>query len=240
MITNKYCIAIIVILILHSSCTMKIGKLLFNGKNNEIVSTQEFKDYMKIHPQPSIVLRVPKSSNEVTKSDNNNDIYNAIEKELIIGGFNVKDRSLFNEVMNKNTNLNYSDVSKSTETDLILELSYLNTEIKHVTNRILNKKGIEKTYKNYTITRVGAAIEFKIIIVNLNKLAGSYLYNYTPCSKSNNEDCDCKISYKPHSLYPFINNCKQINKKSAEYIEQDKLVLFVRDGIKNLISDITK
>ncbi len=224
------------------SCALQKGKLQYEGKKNEIIVTQSIKDFMAKKSNPSIVLRVPYVEENATTSDTNNYIYTAIEKELILAGFNVKDRGLLSEVMNKKReSINYSDIQSLTEADLILELVKINRNIRYTTNKIITKEGYEKVF-NKPITRYGASIEFKLIIVKENILAGSYLFYYTPCSKDNNSGCECAVGYKSYDVYPLINYCNQpkVVNIPYEYVDGSILEEFVRSGIRLLIEEIKK
>ncbi|MBK8806428.1 MAG: hypothetical protein IPO21_07225 [Bacteroidales bacterium] len=227
--------------LLFSSCVLKKGNLLLTEKENEIIATQSIKDYMKLFSNPSIVLKAPNSENKTTQADPNSYIYNAIEKELLIAGFDVKDRGLFNEVVGKSKEINYEEIRTLTGTDLILELVNVSTKLEFVTNKYYKADGRE-SIAPYTYKVYGAVIEFKLIIIQNNQYAGSYLFYYTPCSKIT-EDCGCKVLYKdfPSKVYPYLNPCTidmSPNRTSFEYVSQDAMVEFVRNGVKQMINEI--
>ena len=90
--------------------------------------------FLKNNKNPTIVLRVPNSISSVVSENKSmqgsSNIYNAIEKELFKAGFAVRDRALFEQVLDKNYGkdisvgkVDYSKINELTETDLILELS---------------------------------------------------------------------------------------------------------------------
>ena len=127
--------------LLFFSCVLQKGTLQYEGKKDEIIATETIKDYMAKNKNPSVVLRVPHVEENATKSDPNDYIYNAIEKELIIAGFDVKDRGLFSEVMKKkNESVNYAEINELTGTDLILELVKIDRQVEHTTNKIITKE----------------------------------------------------------------------------------------------------
>ena len=112
-------------------------------------------------------------------------MYNAIEKELLEEGFSVRDRGLFNEVMVKSTTQDYSKIKDLTNTDLILEVINIDQHIVYSTNKVnqVYKNGTEKEVlqeKDYKAR--GFSIEFKLVIVRNNEIAGSYKYQYKPCT----------------------------------------------------------
>lgn len=230
-------------LLLASSCRLQKGYVLFNSKANEIIATPMIKDYIKNHPNLAIVLKAPNSENKSTQSDPNSYIYNAIEKELLIAGFDVKDRGLFNEVVSKSKEINYVDLKKLTGTDLILELVQVTTDIEHGTNQYYRKDGTEKISKDYTFKKYGAVIEFKLTIIEKNQYAGSYTFNYTPCEKVDKNSCECEVAYKivPAKTYPYLSFCRGQNNtpnKAYEYVSQNVMEQFVRNGVKLMLAEI--
>lgn len=226
---------------LTSSCAVQTGYLQFQGKPDEIITTQKINDYLKINPNPSIVLKVPVPEIKSTQSDRNAYIYNAIEKELLIAGFEVKDRGLFNEVLNKSGEISYDGLKKLTETDLLLELVNVSTNIEYGTNKFYTKNGGQRVAdKNFT--KYGALIEFKLTIIETNERVGSYSFYLKPCSYKN-PGCECEVEYTNYNYtisnqYPRLSSCEgrdTINKE-YEYISENIMAEFVRDGVKLMIN----
>lgn len=231
--------------LLLTSCGLQKGYVLFNSKQNEIIATPMIKEYMKMHPSPAIVLKAPNSENKSTQADPNSYIYNAIEKELLLAGFDVKDRGLFNEVVSKSKEINYTELKKLSGTELILELVQVSTNIEYGTNKYYRKDGTEIIRKDYTFKKYGAVIEFKMTLIEKNQYAGSYSFNYTPCEKVDKSNCDCEVAYKilPAKIYPFLSFCRGANnsqKGAFEYVSQNTMETFVRDGVKQMIAEIKK
>lgn len=229
------------IFIFSSSCSLQKGHLNFQGKNDEIIATPKIKDYLKAHPFPSIVLKAPRTENKTTQSDPNSYIYNAIEKELLIAGFDVKDRGLFNEVVGKSTELNYKDLKELTNTELLLELVNVSTKIKHSTNKIYTTDGELKVVKQ-NFTKYGAVIEFKLTIIETNQFAGSYSFYYTPCN-NDNLGCECEVVFKNYAnvkTYPHLSFCrdKDNNEQEYEYVSENVMEKFVREGVKLMIKEM--
>lgn len=239
MIRKSFLLFLAVITLLTTSC-LKTGYLKYDGKKNEIIASQKIKEFMQKNPSPSIVLRVPKAELLSTQADPNGYIYSAIEKELMIAGFNVKDRGLFNEIVGKASGITYQELKKLTGTDLILELVRADLAVEHETNRIYSKLNEEVVFKNAKIVRNGAAIEFKITIIENNDYGGSYSFYYTPCPKSENNDCSCQIGYKGSKVYTNLNLCKDENYDGYEKIDKDILEEFVREGVKKVIAEIRR
>jgi len=228
-------------ILLISSCALQKGHLSFQGKTDEIIATPKIKDFLKLHPSPSIVLKAPNTENKSTQSDPNSYIYNAIEKELLIAGFDVKDRGLFNEVVGKSNEINYRELKELTNTELLLELVNVSTKIEYGTNKFYTKDGEEKVVKQ-NFTKYGAVIEFKLTIIETNQFAGSYSFYYTPCS-SENSGCECEIAYKNYAstrIYPHLSFCRGENNenKEYEYVSENIMEKFVRDGVKLMIKEM--
>lgn len=232
-----------ILFLLLSCSSLQMGLIRFEGKQDEIIATNKIVEFIKNNPNPSIVLRVPNTEKQATQSDPNGYIYNAIEKELVLANFNVKDRGLFNEVVNKSSGIDYTKIKEITGTELILELVRVQPNVEYSTNRVYTKTGETKIFNNHIIKRAGAAIEFKLIIVENNDYGGSYSFYYTPCSESSTPDCTSYIGYKnfPNKVYPNINKCKSNSKLAAyETVDQNIVEEFVRNGVKRMILEIKK
>jgi hypothetical protein len=240
-------ITCVIATVMLSSCGIKKGYLKFGQKPDELIATEKIKAFIKQNPHPSIVLRVPQAAGGATQSDQNSYIYTAIEKELVLAGFNLKDRGLFNQVLNSQAALDYSKITDLTGTDLILELIKVETKIPFNTNRAYTRDGTERILKNINYTRYGASIEFKLILVKNNEYGGSYAFTLTPCTEEN-DNCYCKVPYKfSKKFYPdfVINFCVQdkiqrnyIAPIAYETIPQDLFEIFVRNGVKKVVESI--
>lgn len=238
---------VIIIVVLASSCRVKRGYVKYAKKSDELIATERIKSFIKQSPSPSIVLRVPQAAESATQSDQNNYVYSAIEKELVLAGFKLKDRGLFNQVIKSQVSLDYSKITELTGTDLILELVKVDTKIPYSTNRAYTREDREQILKNINYTRYGASIEFKLTLVKNNEYGGSYSFNYTPCT-TKNENCTCKVAYtRSKRFYPdFIRNFCGIEKRKIkkgtpsvyESVPQDEFEIFVRNGVKKVIESI--
>ncbi|MBN1183432.1 MAG: fibrobacter succinogenes major paralogous domain-containing protein [Bacteroidales bacterium] len=228
------------ILLLTSCAPLQKGIVVYEGRQDEIIATERIKSFISNNPNPSIVLRVPITEKQATQSDPNSYIYNAIEKELVIAGFNVKDRGLFNEIVNSTADLDYTRLKELTGTELILELVRIDLNVEHKTNKIYDKKGEVRLSEDYLIIKIGAAIEFKLIIVDGNDYGGSYSFYLTPCTDINSNNCNCFVGYKnyPKKVYPYVDMCNEVKKGAFEYIDQDVMEDFVRQGVKLMVHEI--
>ncbi len=234
---NLKILSCLLIIVIYSSCTLKKGYLKILGKQDNVIASDSIKKFMKSKERPSIVLRVPNDAARATESENNNSAYSAIERELMAYNFNVKDRGLFNAVIGGAGSLNYEQLSKLTDVDLILEVVTLDNKVPINTNRVYDVDGYPITTE-YNFKRYGATIELKLILVKSNDFAGSFLFNYTPCKEKNN-DCNCVVGYKGKKVYPEINFCggdKTI--KSYEVVPVNVLEDLARSGVRQMMLEI--
>jgi hypothetical protein len=238
---NKPLLAIFCLLVC-TSCNLQKGYIQFNEQNkDEIISSNAIKEHLKEHPNASIVLKAPDVGNRVTESEDNSYIYNAIEKELLLGGFDVKDRGLFNEVINKSKEINYSEIKRITGTDLILELVQIDVDRIYKTNTFFDVKGNEIVEPGVNFKKRGVVVEFKITIIEGNVYGGSYLFYYTPC-KEKTSDCACEVVYKPMPQTVYLNRsfCNNPDVKTNGYkiVPKDQATNFIRDVVKKMIKEI--
>jgi hypothetical protein len=176
-------------LLLSAGCGSYSNLIKYPKLPDDVYANTHLKEYLKNNKSPKIVLRVPNSNDKATSNtintQNNNVLYNAIEKEFLKEGFNVRDRGLFNEIIDKSKSADYSKLGEETDTDLILEVININTAVLYTTNKITmvnNSDGTERgMLNNINYKKNGATIEFRLIMVKNNEIAGNYKYNYTPC-----------------------------------------------------------
>lgn len=203
----------------------------FSQKENDIFTNQNLKDFLATHKSPKVVLRVPLSSGNVTEKDENSYLYNAIENELLSSGFVVRDRQLFNQIIENNeNNLDYEVLKQKSDTELIIELSQLKHDILYETNKFLDGKGNEKIESYTTHKKYGAMVEYKVIIVENNQYAGVYRFNYTPCTEP------CMVSF------PLNDAHKRRKEKPVayEYVEKDEMEEFIRYATKQLVVEMRR
>ncbi|MDI1356057.1 MAG: hypothetical protein PSX36_14150 [bacterium] len=239
MTTRIKILTCLLITIIYTSCKLQKGHLKILGKQDDIIATDSIKKFMKTKERPSIVLRVPNDAARATESENNNSAYSAIERELMAYNFNVKDRGLFNAVIGGAGSLNYEQLSKLTDVDLILEVVYINDRVPINTNRVFDVDGYPIA-SEHNFTRYGATIELKLILVKSNDFAGGFLFNYTPCKEKNN-DCHCKVGYKGKKVYSDIeiNFCGGDNKiKTYEFVPINELEALARRGVQQMMLEI--
>jgi hypothetical protein len=167
--------------------TNSLYTVFFSPNEADIFTKENFREYMKSTKQPTIVVRVPtkdesnlNSEDKLSKVEySQSDIYNTIEKELSRANFVVRDRKLFEKVLDQNIG-EYAKIREATETELILELvSFVAEEYK--TNKYKDKNGIERVASDREFTNTGYRVEFKLIKVLENDVVGSYTFHYAPC-----------------------------------------------------------
>lgn len=219
---------IAVILLLSTGCGSYTSLIKYQKLPDDVYANNDLKEYLKNNKNPKIVLRVPNTNDKATSNtvvnQNNNVLYNAIEKELLKEGFNVRDRGLFNEIMDKSKSADYSKLGDETDTDLILEVVNINTEIAYSTNKItlVNNNGKGPDNSNVGLIdykKNGASVEFRLIMVKNNEIAGNYKYNYTPCVNGcpltdwtynkHTRSLELKETVTVNLLEQFITRCTQ-------------------------------
>ncbi|WOC51288.1 hypothetical protein BPO_0641 [Bergeyella porcorum] len=149
---------------------------------DEINTTKALKSFLIKNKSPKVVLRVNNSRNKLTENENVEALYSIIEKELMANGFDVRDRQLFNQIVeNKDNTINYENLYKKTDTDLIIELMEMSTNVPYSTNIYKDQGTGELKTTTFPYKTQGRSIEFKVIIIKTNQFAGSYKFNFTPC-----------------------------------------------------------
>ncbi|QKZ12088.1 hypothetical protein [Spirosoma sp. KUDC1026] len=169
-------------------------------------------------------------------------LYNSIEKQLFKEGFSVRDRGLFNEVLDDNQSVDYSKITSLTNTDLILELVRIDNSVGYTTNVcLIDSNDEEKLVRDYRTT--GASVEFKLVHVKTNEIVGSYKIHYTPCLAG------CRGIYSKGSpkgiftSYPWlkpgeIKQLQKLNRKPQETLDQDELEAFITDATHQLVKSM--
>lgn len=170
-------------------------------------------------------------------------LYNAIEKQLFKEGFSVRDRGLFNQVLDANQTVAYSKISSLTDTDLILELVRLDSLVGYTTNVCYTEPDNRQRLINDYRDMRGATVEFKLVHVKSNEIVGSYKIHYTPCLSG------CPGLYKKTgSEGVFISNSRLQSSKRTnprkpatvafERLDQDELETFITDATHQLVKSM--
>ena len=249
-----FCLVIGLVWIISLSSCSRIVLLRYPQKPAEVHASESLTQIMLVNPTPKIVLRVPESYRDGLPASSSRSqpgsrsrvayepsfgtgsdmyaeklLYNAIEKQLFQEGFTVRDRRLFNDVLDKAGSVDYSKVHGLTNTDLILEWINLDRQVNYDTNvcyRVL-RKGREKSIELLEpFQRQGASIEFKLIAVKTNEVVGTYKIHYTPCTEG------CIYRYKNGQLIPVTT---RTNVKSYDVMNQNELEVFLADATKQIV-----
>jgi hypothetical protein len=210
-------------------CSPATQIIKYPQRNDDTFVNYNLKKFLADHKTIKIVLRVPNSSDKATSNtivNKNADLlYNAIEKEFLRQGFSVRDRGLFNEIIDKAGSSDYSKIQGLTDTDLILEVVNIDDHVLYSTNKLTLVKRNEETEKIQEIDykRYGAAVEFKLILVKQNEIAGSYKFNYRPCATG------CQLNN-------FVIVKKQVQLR--ETISVNEMEEFITDATRKLITNL--
>lgn len=209
------------------SCSPVSKVIKYPKSADEIYANNNLKEFFKTNKTPNIVLRVPNNNDKATSntsvSKDNNVLYNAIEKELLRQGFSVRDRGLFNELLSKSQTSDYSKIKELTNTDVILEVVNIDPAVVYTTNKVtlVGKRKQTEQIGSVAYKKYGASVEFRLIMVKNNEIAGSYKYNYQPCpngceigtfkfsGKKANSQVVLKETVSVNTLEEFIKLCTQ-------------------------------
>lgn len=241
-----------------TSCSQK-AFVRFSQKKAELTSADILTEIMLVNKSPRIVLRVPDTRKGVTNTQATTDpqlavvkpvrnngatarfqnaelkydetaLYNAIEKQLFKEGFSVRDRGLFNQVLDANQSVAYSKISSLTDTDLILELVRIDNPVGYTTNVCYLEPGNQQRLINEYRDMNGASVEFKLVHVKSNEIVGSYKIHYTPCLDG------CQGIYrKSGSRGIFTRDTQKLINRAYQMLDQDALELFITDATHQFV-----
>jgi hypothetical protein len=222
-------------IMLHASCSSGRKIVKFPTKPDETYANPALKDFFKANANPNIVLRVPNTNDKATSNtstNKNSDIlYNAIEKALLKENFSVRDRGLFNELLSKSQTSDYSKIKELTNTDIILEVVNIDPSVLYTTNKVTVIKGKAESEKigDIDYKEKGASVEFKVIMVRTNEIAGTYKFNYKPCPDG------CEIG-----SFKFYGRRKNRQIELREYVAINTMEEFLSLTTLKLIASFRK
>ena len=238
------------------SASIYQGNFSYPSEKDEVVKNAAKLSFISNSANPTIVLRVPHTSHEVleedknVKTEKNNDgtnnlydinVYRVIEKELLKGGFTVRDRALFEKVLGDKMVNDYSKIKELTETDFILELSniqYVRHPFNSFTYNTTGRKGMINTslYNcNNSIFLYGLKIEFRLIKVKENDFIGSFTYNYSPCGDT---PCTYSVScLNGNCSEPYVTQ-GNVRISGIRLIPQEEIERFVKASTDKLVREI--
>ncbi len=213
------------------SCSPVTKVVRYPTKPDDIYANVNLKKYFKGNSSSSIVLKVPNSADKATSNTvnvkDNALLYNAVEKELLKEGFSVRDRGLFNELIEKTKSEDYSKIRDLTNTDLILEIVNIDLAVSYSTNEIteISKKREKVVVQSIDYKGTGVSVQFKLILVKTNEIAGSYTFNYKPCP----DGCEL-VKFKP-----LAKKSSEVEMKESISSSTDELEEFMKRCTKDLI-----
>jgi len=108
-----------------SACVYTPKTYYLYEAQNDLVLKGDWQGFLAKNPNPKVVLRVPDAPKEITQSEMMlyDSFYNSIEKSLLEANFTLRDRSLLKEVLSRaGGELNYADIGRKIDTDIILEI----------------------------------------------------------------------------------------------------------------------
>lgn len=207
----------------------------FDEPKPETFTTPKLKTFLDNKEEIKVVLRTPDKADDVTEESTYNPIFNTIEKEFLKAGFIVRDRAIFNQIVDKSAQeINYSELQEQTDTDLIIELVDFSTKLPYTTNTYIDE-GREKTFENNnTISYYGAFAEFRVVLLEDNQFAGSYKFNYAPCEQG----CPIKVSQYGEPSFVEKKVEEEADDKPFQYVAKLEFERFMRNAALELISEM--
>ncbi len=210
------------------------GVIKLNQRQDDTFTKPSLVGYLASTKSPTIVLRVPNQVDNILDENrySKSQIYNTIEKEFAKANFIVRDRALYQKVLDQKVTSDYSAIKELTNTDLILEFVGFEA-VKYYTNKYTDRKGKERTsVANLTLT--GNKIEFKLIQVKDNDLVGSYTFHNTPCTSG----CSYTFDNLGNLYLPNVTN--KVIAKPYEFVSSDALEEFIKASTQSLIRAMRK
>lgn len=226
---SKISLVLLAFTILSSCSSSKTIK--FANREHDVYTTENLKEFLATNKNPKVVLRVSNSATNLTEMENVDYLYNAIENQLLSSGFIVRDRQLFNQIIeNESNNIDYEKIKEKSDTDLIIELTKLDPMVEYVTNAYYDDKGRKKTESFKEHKKYGANVEFKVVSIQDNEYAGRYMFHYAPCQNG------CKISSS--KMKAVKRGWANKDVKPYEGVEQDELENFMKNATKMLVEEM--
>jgi len=235
------------------------GVFRYTPGSDEIVTNKSKLDFIRSTSNPTIVLRVPDANKGVLEEDKNVktdgrredgnnslynlNVYNIIEKELLKGGFTVRDRALFQKVLGDKSVGDYSKIKELTETDLILELStleYVSYPYTEFTTYSKGRRGVDVTNTiscSNNISIYGLKLEFRLIKVKENDFIGSFTYYYSMCP---NNTCSYSVNVNDNThacSEPFLQQGNLVY-SGTHLVSQQNRESFVKEAAQKLVGAI--
>lgn len=227
---------LLVIAIMLQSCMSQLATVRLS-QQDDVFSRPSLKDILSSKSSPSILVRIPDgaTTGDVDKVVPAGSMYSAIENEFVRNGYVVRDRSLFNRVMGGEQMSDYETLYSITNVDFLIEVINFSV-VKLSTNTYYDKKNQAKTM-NESYSWNGLKVEFRVIALKENEIAGIYTFYWYPCEDG------CEYLYNPDNPQKGLQRPASNNKLSplpVESISVDVYATFMTDATRRLISEFKK
>jgi hypothetical protein len=219
-------------LMLFSSCaTSKTVK--FSEQEDNIYKSSALETFLSNNSSPNVLLRVGETAYNLPEETTTNGLFHVISNKLAASGFVVRDQQLFSEVIsNDQNNTDYNKIRESSKTDLIIELTKLDTQVLYRTNKYIDQKDNVQINEYGEFEQFGASVAFKIILVKTNEVAGIFEFNYAPCTEG------CLVSQNKAAQRNSEKIIKERRKQGYEIVETNLLEDFMRRVTTDLMTTL--
>lgn len=174
-------------LLLSLACKAPVKIVKYPEVRNELYTTKRLRQFLLTQDSVNVVLRFNAENSDKNSSEshgkNQRTLVNTIEEQLVKKGFNVKDRTTYNDIIIRSYS---SDALKKelSDADLIFEIVELNDRIIYSTDTVVSigarhsSAGVQSVhYKS-----LGAYLEFRLILIKGNEIGGIYKFHFRPCA----------------------------------------------------------
>ncbi|TWP29248.1 hypothetical protein ETU08_08160 [Apibacter muscae] len=225
--------------VISCASTKQTATIKLTPKQPDVYTKPILSEFLSKNKKPAVIIRVPEQNSVIANSNiiSLSSTYNTIEKEFVKEGYIVRDRAIFEKVANQNQSIDYSKLQSITGVDLLIELVSV-SDFTIITNKYYDKKGREKTM-NTDASFTGKKIEFKIVKLKENEIAGNYTFFFTPCIGG------CTYAYYPQ--WGLFDQKYTINKMNVQVFKNmpyeavfssDSWELFIKQATDTMIQQM--
>jgi hypothetical protein len=190
----------VVALLTMNSCISVITKMVIKIEPEpaSVFTHPTLSKFIAQNPGAAVVVRDPNATlGGVSASGKTSELCGIMERALMKRGYNPRDRRLFENVVEKMSDIDYVKLGEQTRTDLIFEITNFSQEEYVVRDYeeykdlyfdnlhfLRYKKDVvkQKQFKE-PLTLYGYSIEIKVVLLQDNLIGGTYKYFWTPCSQ---------------------------------------------------------
>lgn len=165
----------------------------------ENFTNEQLRNFIKKTPSPTVIVRGQSNTGpqiSASQSSNSDRICSILEMSLAKNGLDVRDRALFENVINSSSGeLSYESLYEKTQVDMLLEISSYSLSDYYIVDgyydqfnryfRFPQENLGTRKYPNIIQPQYkfrGMSITIKVILLKDNLIGGSYSYSYVPCS----------------------------------------------------------